>query len=123
MEKVFKLVNDKNMISLGRSIQSAETTIDAIEVFHRDSQIPEIVFWREKALKQKKETAVAEDGCFAWLRRVFFECKLILAAATALKVIHVRTQDNNFLPKDKKEAIKRVRAMIKGVGVDRDSHE
>ena len=96
--------------------------MDAIEVFHRDSQIPEIVFWREKALKQKKETAVAEDGCLAWLRRVLFECKLTLAVATALKVIHVRTQDKKFLPKDKKESIKRVRAMIKGVGVDKVSH-
>ena len=122
MEKVLKLVNDKNVISLGRTIKSAETTVDAIEVFHRDSQIPEIVFWREKALKQKKETAVAEDGCLAWLRRVLFECKLTLAVATALKVIHVRTQDKKFLPKDKKESIKRVRAMIKGVGVDKVSH-
>ena len=122
MEKVLKLVNDKNVISLGRSIQSAETTMDAIEVFHRDSQIPEIVFWREKALKQKKETAVAEDGYLAWLRRAFFKCKFILAAATALKVIHVRTQVENFLPKDKNEAIERVRATIKGVSVDKDSH-
>ena len=68
------------------------------------------------------KAAVAEDGCLAWLRRVFFECKLILAAATALKVIHVRTQDKHLLPKDKKEAIKRVRAMIKGASVDKDSH-
>ena len=102
MEKVLKLVNDQNVISLGRSIQSAETTMDAIEVFHRDSQIPEIVFWREKALKQKKETAVQRMVALPGSAVCFSNASSYLPPPRRSRSSTSGPKTNTFCPKTKR---------------------
>ena len=72
MKTVLKLVHDKDVIGLGRTIKAAETAVEDIETFHTDPQTPNIVLWRQKALRGKRDTATEDDGVLAWCNRVFF---------------------------------------------------
>ena len=51
---------------------------------------------------------------------MFFEAKMLLCISAALKIVHVRCKENTFKSKDNKDAIGRVKGMIKAVGVHQD---
>ena len=109
---------------------AAEEAIVKVKDFHTKGECtPAIVLWKEEEKKKKKDRAVDTDGALVWAERVFFEAKLLLAVATALKVIHVRAQEKDkegklvFGAKSKKEAIKRINTMIRSVGVNKDFPE
>ena len=130
--KIMDLVNDRNVIGLGKSVLAAEGAIVNLKEFHSKAEYsPAIVLWKEEEKKKKKEKAVHTDGALAWAERVFFEAKLLLSVATTLKVIHVRVHEKDkegklvFASKDKKEAIKRIKNMIKSptVAVDKEFPE
>ena len=56
----------------------------------------------------------------AYNARVLHECKLLLAIATALKILYVRSKEKAFTAQAKKEAVKRLKKMFDAVGVNKD---
>ena len=53
-KKILEIVHGKDVIGLGRTIKAAETAVEAMKTIHTDSQTPDIVLCRQKALHKKK---------------------------------------------------------------------
>jgi hypothetical protein len=83
----------------------AEAMVSSILDFHSSCSNPELVLWLQ--------TADAKGGALEHARKVFHECKVLLAVATAAKIIFIRGPADDWeSPKQKREAIQRVQKMI-----------
>ena len=105
IERITALVGRKDVINIGRTTKLAETYVTSIVEFHTACAQPALVLWRESAL--------AKGGVLDAVYKSFHECKLLLAVATVAKMVYIRAPANDWEgPKQKREAIRRVKSMI-----------